>query len=173
MAEAVERLTREYLDLVYETFPTEATLLGRHEHDGRLEDLTEAGLDRFARQLADLRRRVTAVQDVERPGHTVAVDDLDEPGPRGVQPRDSGGRQRGGSGPGGGRPSSGTDWLRASPPSSCLRRLRARSRRLIPAWSRAFSCTGPSRKGHLRSPSTGVRSSLSSRPTPRAAPLHR
>jgi uncharacterized protein (DUF885 family) len=62
VAEAVERLTREYLDLVFETFPTEATLLGRHEHDGRLEDLTEAGLDRFARQLADLRRRVTAVQ---------------------------------------------------------------------------------------------------------------
>ena len=62
MAEAVERLTREYLDLVFETFPTEATLFGRHEHDGRLEDLTEAGLDGFARRLADLRRRVTAVR---------------------------------------------------------------------------------------------------------------
>jgi uncharacterized protein (DUF885 family) len=62
VAEAVERLAREYLDLVSETFPTEATGLGRHEHDGRLEDLTEAVLDGFARTLADLRRRVTAVQ---------------------------------------------------------------------------------------------------------------
>ena len=47
MAEAVERLASEYLDLVSETFPTEATGLGRHQHDGRLEDLTEAGLDGF------------------------------------------------------------------------------------------------------------------------------
>ena len=62
VAEAVERLTREYLDLVFETFPTMATFFGRHEHDGRLEDLTEAGLDRFARKLAELRRRVAAVQ---------------------------------------------------------------------------------------------------------------
>jgi uncharacterized protein (DUF885 family) len=65
VAEAVERLTREYLDLVFETFPTEATLLGRHEHDGRLEDLTEAGLDAFAGRLADLRRRVASVEPAD------------------------------------------------------------------------------------------------------------
>jgi uncharacterized protein (DUF885 family) len=65
VAEAVERLTREYLDLVFETFPTDATALGRHEHDGRLEDLTEAGLDAFARRLAELRRRVLAVQPAD------------------------------------------------------------------------------------------------------------
>jgi uncharacterized protein (DUF885 family) len=61
VAEAVERLTREYLDLVFETFPTTATHFGRHEHDGRLEDLTRASLDGFARRLAELRRRVAAV----------------------------------------------------------------------------------------------------------------
>jgi uncharacterized protein (DUF885 family) len=65
VAEAVERLTREYLDLVFETFPTEATLFGRHEHDGRLEDLTEAGLDTFAGRLADLRRRVASVEPAD------------------------------------------------------------------------------------------------------------
>jgi Bacterial protein of unknown function (DUF885) len=65
VAEAVERLTREYLDLVFETFPTEATLFGRHEHDGRLEDLTEAGLDAFAGGLADLRRRVVSVEPAD------------------------------------------------------------------------------------------------------------
>jgi uncharacterized protein (DUF885 family) len=71
VAEAVERLAREYLDLVSETFPTEATHLGRHEHDGRLEDLTEAVLDGFASSLADLRRRVTAVRPA---GEEEAVD---------------------------------------------------------------------------------------------------
>ena len=65
MAEAVERLTREYLDVVFAMFPTEATALGRHEHDRRLEDLTAAGLDGFARRLAELRRRVAAVDPVD------------------------------------------------------------------------------------------------------------
>jgi uncharacterized protein (DUF885 family) len=65
VAEAVERLTREYLDVVCEMFPTEATGLGRHEHDERLEDLTAAGLDGFARRLAELRRRVLAVDPVD------------------------------------------------------------------------------------------------------------
>jgi len=61
VADAVAQLTSEYLDLVFETFPTAATVLGRHEHDGRLEELTAGRLDDFARRLAELRRRVTAV----------------------------------------------------------------------------------------------------------------
>jgi hypothetical protein len=59
--DAVARLTSDYLDLVFETFPTTATVFGRHEHDGRLEDLTVGRLDDFARGLGQLRRRVTAV----------------------------------------------------------------------------------------------------------------
>jgi uncharacterized protein DUF885 len=61
VADAVDRLTREYLDLVFERFPTVATVFGRHEHDGRLEDLTVEALDDFARRLAELRRRVTEI----------------------------------------------------------------------------------------------------------------
>ena len=61
MPDAVAQLASEYLELVFETFPTAATVFGRHEHDARLELLTEAGLDDFARRLAELRRRVTAV----------------------------------------------------------------------------------------------------------------
>jgi uncharacterized protein (DUF885 family) len=61
VAEAVDRLTRAYLDLVFERFPTVATLYGQHEHDDRLEELTAEGLDDFARRLADLRRRVAEV----------------------------------------------------------------------------------------------------------------
>jgi Bacterial protein of unknown function (DUF885) len=59
--DAVARLASDYLDLVFETFPTAATGFGRHEHDGRLEDLTAGRLDELARRLAELRRRVTAV----------------------------------------------------------------------------------------------------------------
>jgi hypothetical protein len=59
--DAVARLTSDYLDLVFETFPTTATVFGRHEHDGRLEDPTVGRLDDFARGLGELRRRVTAV----------------------------------------------------------------------------------------------------------------
>jgi Bacterial protein of unknown function (DUF885) len=61
VADAVAPLTAQYLDLVFETFPTAATAYGRHEHDARLEDLTAEGLDDFARRLAELRRRVVAV----------------------------------------------------------------------------------------------------------------
>jgi uncharacterized protein (DUF885 family) len=61
VADAVAPLTTEYLDLVFELFPTAATAFGRHEHDGRLEDLTAERLDDFARRLAELRGRVTAV----------------------------------------------------------------------------------------------------------------
>jgi Bacterial protein of unknown function (DUF885) len=61
VSDAVDRLTAEYLDLVFETFPTIATAFGRHEHDGRLEDLTAERLDDFTRRLAELRARVVAV----------------------------------------------------------------------------------------------------------------
>lgn len=61
MPDAVAHLTSEYLDLVFETFPTAATAFGRHEHDARLEELTAERLDDFTRRLAGLRRRVTEV----------------------------------------------------------------------------------------------------------------
>ena len=67
MADPVTQLTSEYLDLVFETFPTAATLFGRHEHDARLEDLTPERLDDFTRRLADLRRRVRAVMRRSHP----------------------------------------------------------------------------------------------------------
>jgi uncharacterized protein (DUF885 family) len=65
VADPVVPLTSEYLDLVFETFPTVATVFGRHEHDGRLEDLSAERLDDFARRLAELRRRVTAVRPAD------------------------------------------------------------------------------------------------------------
>jgi hypothetical protein len=65
VADAVDRLTREYLDLVFEAFPTTATAFGRHEFDGRLEDLTADGLDGFVRRLAELGRRVAAVEPAD------------------------------------------------------------------------------------------------------------
>jgi Bacterial protein of unknown function (DUF885) len=61
VTDAVAQLTTEYLDLVFEMFPTAATAFGRHEHDGRLEVVTAERLDDFARRLAELRGRVTAV----------------------------------------------------------------------------------------------------------------
>jgi Bacterial protein of unknown function (DUF885) len=60
VADAVAPLTTEYLDLVFEMFPTAATAFGRHEHDGRLEVVTAERLDDFARRLSELRDRVTA-----------------------------------------------------------------------------------------------------------------
>ena len=54
MPDAVAPLTSEYLDLVFEMFPTAATVFGRHEHDGRLEVLTAERLDDFTRRLAEL-----------------------------------------------------------------------------------------------------------------------
>jgi uncharacterized protein (DUF885 family) len=79
--DAVAQLTSDYLDLVFETFPTAATVFGRHEHDGRLEVLTPGRLDDFARRLAELRRRVTAVtpadeeEAVDRDALAAAVSD--------------------------------------------------------------------------------------------------
>jgi hypothetical protein len=78
---AVDRLSSEYLDLVCETFPTAATMFGRHEHDARLEVLTAADLDEFGRKLAGLRRRITAVvpadeeERVDRDALAAAVSD--------------------------------------------------------------------------------------------------
>jgi len=79
--DAVAPLTSEYLDLVFETFPTAATVFGRHEHDGRLEDLTAGRLDDFTRRLAELRRRVAAVvpadeeEAVDRDALAAAISD--------------------------------------------------------------------------------------------------
>jgi hypothetical protein len=81
MTAAVDQLTSEYLDLVFETFPTVATVFGRHDHDARLEFLTQAGLDDFARRLSELRRRVTAVapadeeEGVDRDALAAAISD--------------------------------------------------------------------------------------------------
>ncbi|HWC42965.1 MAG TPA: DUF885 domain-containing protein [Actinomycetota bacterium] len=81
MPDAVAPLTGEYLDLVFETFPTAATVFGRHEHDGRLEELTTERLDDFTRRLAELRRRVTAVapaseeEAVDRDALAAAISD--------------------------------------------------------------------------------------------------
>lgn len=81
MADAVAQLTSEYLDLVFETFPTAATVFGRHEHDARLEVLTTERLDDFSRRLAELRRRVAAVatadeeEAVDRDALAAAISD--------------------------------------------------------------------------------------------------
>jgi Bacterial protein of unknown function (DUF885) len=81
VADAVDRLTGEYLDLVFEMYPTAATMYGRHEHDARLEVLTGAGLDDLARKLAGLRRRVVAVaaadeeEAVDRDALAAAISD--------------------------------------------------------------------------------------------------
>jgi hypothetical protein len=79
--DAVAPLTSDYLDLVFETFPTAATVFGRHEHDGRLEELTAERLDDFTRRLAGLRRRVAAVvpadeeEAVDRDALAAAISD--------------------------------------------------------------------------------------------------
>jgi hypothetical protein len=79
--DAVAPLTSDYLDLVFETFPTAATVFGRHEHDGRLEELTAGRLDDFTRRLAELRRRVTAMvpadeeEAVDRDALAAAISD--------------------------------------------------------------------------------------------------
>ncbi len=62
MAEAIERLTREYLDLTIDFSPITATHYGIHSFDGLLDDLTEANLDTWARKLAGLEGRVRALR---------------------------------------------------------------------------------------------------------------
>ena len=62
MAEVIERLTREYLDLTIDFSPITATHYGIHSFDGLLDDLTEANLDTWARKLAGLEGRVRALR---------------------------------------------------------------------------------------------------------------
>jgi uncharacterized protein (DUF885 family) len=62
VADPVERLTRRYLDVLFDASPTTATFYGVHLHDDRLDELTTARLDAFARRLAELRAEVTAVE---------------------------------------------------------------------------------------------------------------
>jgi len=62
VAEAIERLTREYLDLTIDFSPITATHYGIHSFDGLLDDLTEANLDTWARKLAGLEGRVRALR---------------------------------------------------------------------------------------------------------------
>jgi uncharacterized protein (DUF885 family) len=58
VANAVDRLAREYLDLTFDVSPTAATSYGVHDFDGLLDDLTEANLDRWVRKLAGIDRRL-------------------------------------------------------------------------------------------------------------------
>lgn len=58
VANAVDRLAREYLDLTFDVSPTAATSYGVHDFDGLLDDLTEANLDRWVRRLAGIDRRL-------------------------------------------------------------------------------------------------------------------
>jgi len=75
VAEAVERLTREYLDLSVDFSPITATHYGIHSFDGLLDDLTGANLDTLARKLAGLERRVRALQSGDgRDSEEAAVD---------------------------------------------------------------------------------------------------
>jgi len=73
VAEAIERLTREYLDLTIDFSPITATHYGIHSFDGLLDDLTEANLDTWARKLAGLEGRVRAL----RPDDQEATADRD------------------------------------------------------------------------------------------------
>jgi hypothetical protein len=66
VSDAVDRLTGDYLELLFERFPTAATVFGRHEHDARLEELSVEALDDFGRRLAELQRRVTALRPADQ-----------------------------------------------------------------------------------------------------------
>lgn len=59
---AIDRLAQEYLDNTWEMFPTRATEDGEHRYDDRLDDLTEANLDRYAAALRGLTVRLRAVE---------------------------------------------------------------------------------------------------------------
>jgi uncharacterized protein (DUF885 family) len=58
VANAVDRLAREYLDHTFDSSPMAATWYGVHDFDGILDDLTEANLDRWVRKLAGIDRRL-------------------------------------------------------------------------------------------------------------------
>jgi uncharacterized protein (DUF885 family) len=61
VAETVERLTRRYLDVLFDASPITATFYGVHVHDDRLDEVTAERLDEFTRRLSELRAEVTAV----------------------------------------------------------------------------------------------------------------
>ena len=58
VANAVDRLAREYLDLTFDLSPMAATSYGVHELDGLLDDLTQVNLDKWVRKLAGIDRRL-------------------------------------------------------------------------------------------------------------------
>jgi uncharacterized protein (DUF885 family) len=62
LRDAVDRLSREYLELTYQASPTTATVYGEHGFDDHLDDLTEANLDRYAAELRTLADRLRAVE---------------------------------------------------------------------------------------------------------------
>jgi len=66
VSDAVDRLSREYLDLTYLASPTTATFYGEHGFDDRLDDLTEENLDLYAAELGRLADRLRVV-DVAGP----------------------------------------------------------------------------------------------------------
>ena len=58
VANAVDRLAREYLDLTFDVSPMAATTYGVHDFDGLLDDLTQPHLDKWVRNLAGIDRRL-------------------------------------------------------------------------------------------------------------------
>ena len=61
MAETVDRLSRRYLDILFDASPITATFYGVHLHDDRLDEVTAERLDAFTRRLSELRAEVAAV----------------------------------------------------------------------------------------------------------------
>jgi uncharacterized protein (DUF885 family) len=58
LANAVDRLAREYLDLTFDFSPLAATSYGVHDFDGLLDDLSQVNLDKWVRKLAGIDRRL-------------------------------------------------------------------------------------------------------------------
>jgi uncharacterized protein (DUF885 family) len=73
VANAVDRLAREYLDLTFDFSPMAATSYGVHDFDGLLDDLTEANLDKWVRKLAGIDRRLQTLA----PGDPEEIADRD------------------------------------------------------------------------------------------------
>jgi uncharacterized protein (DUF885 family) len=65
VANAVDRLAREYLDLTFDVSPTAATSYGVHDFDGLLDDLTQANLDKWLRKLAGIDRRLRTLAPID------------------------------------------------------------------------------------------------------------
>jgi len=61
VAETVDRLTRRYLDVLYDASPITATFYGVHAYDDRLDEVTAERLDDFTRRLSELGTEVAAV----------------------------------------------------------------------------------------------------------------